>query len=393
MTRRVICHLIASNFAGGPEKQVIELSARLRSRGWDAVIGSFRENRSSVEVIESARERGLDTFLVETRSPFSPASIVQLARHLRRRNVDLLVTHGYKPDVVGYLATRGLPLIQLPMVRGYTGENRRVRCYEALDRWLLRRLAHVLCVSAATRRMLIRHGLRAGGIAVLHNAVDCDVAVAPLDLRREFGWPQGARVVVAAGRLSPEKGQRYLVDALRILADQDQEVCLAIFGAGPMASKLRAQCEELRLGGRIVLAGFRRPILPYLAGADLLVNPSVSEGLPNVVLEACAVRTPVVATDVGGVGEIIIPAHTGWLVPPRDAGALAAAIGEALQDRVRARVMAEESYRRVCASFSFSFQTTRFMELCEGALWEKSCGARAARHGTRVTPGRAPRSA
>jgi len=203
---------------------------------------------------------------------------------------------------------------------------------------------------------------------VLHNAVTSDAEVVAIDPRAEFGWPPETRIVVAAGRLSPEKGQRYLIDALRLLNGRRPPVAALILGAGREEPELRRRIAEGGLAGRCVLAGFRRPIPGYLAGADLLVNPSLSEGLPNVVLEALAVKTPVVATDVGGVAELIVPGETGWLVPPADPAALAQAIAAALDDREQARAQSENGRRLVASAFSFSRQAERFAEICTRAL-------------------------
>lgn len=363
-----VCHLIASNFAGGPEKQILELASELGARGWSVVVGSFRENREKVEVIELAKARGLATFLVDTRSPFSPAGPRQLARHLRRFEVDVLVTHGYKADLVGYLATRRSRVRQIPMVRGYTGEDWKIRLYERIDRWTLRRFPSVWCVSEATRRWLGSTGINGGRVRVLHNAVRCEQKVSPVDLRREFGFPPAARVLVAAGRLSPEKGHRHLVEALAHLGDERPPIHLVILGAGRERQSLARQIDESGLTGRVVLAGFRGDILDYIAGADLVVNPSLTEGLPNVLLEALSMKVPVVATDVGGVCEIVADGATGWLVPPGDALALARAIAAALSDPERLRAAADNGYRHVSGAFSFPHQADRFVQLCAEAV-------------------------
>jgi len=366
--RGVVCHLIASNFAGGPEKQIVELSTRMPALGWPTVIGSFRENRPTVGVIENARARGVPTFLISTRSSFSPLAAVQLARSLKRYRVTLLVTHGYKSNLVGRLATAGTQVAQVPMVRGYTGEDWKVRHYERIDRGLLRRSPIVLCVSAATQELLVRLGVARDHIRVLHNAVDDNLSSTPLDLTKEFDLPQGTQVLLAAGRLSPEKGHRYLVEAMARLKGHDPPAALVILGAGREAERLGAQVAAAGLAEHVVLGGFRTDVLRCIAGADLVVNPSLTEGLPNVVLEALALGRPVVATDVGGVSELITPGQTGWLVPPADPAALAGAIVAALDDAPRACALAEAGRRRVAASFSFAGQARRFADLCPELL-------------------------
>ncbi len=364
----VVCHLIASNFAGGPEKQIVELSSRLGDVGWGVVVGSFRERRPTVEVIDLAAARGLQTFLIDTRSPFSPTAIGQLSRFLDQYDVDVLVTHGYKPNLIGYLTTRRSAVIQLPMVRGYTAESGRIRFYEAVDRWVLRRFERVLCVSEATKARLATYGIDKERVEVLHNAVACGGPHEALDLRSEFDLPRHARILVAAGRLSVEKGHRYLIEALQQLNHVDAPIHLIILGSGREEERLREQAAGAGLVDRVILGGFRKPILPYLAGADLVVNPSMTEGLPNVVLEALSIRAPVVATDVGGVAELILPGKTGRLVPAGDAAALAKSIDDALGDPSGTRAMAEEGYRLVSESFSFTTQANRFGRLCEDLI-------------------------
>jgi glycosyltransferase involved in cell wall biosynthesis len=295
-------------------------------------------------------------------------AILQLRRFLFEFGVRILVTHGYKSILVGYVACRGTGVVQIPFVRGYTHEDRGVRLYEAIDRRLLRRFPRIVCVSEATREALAGHGVDATRIDVVHNAVDCELAagVVPVDLQTEFGLPREARVLVAAGRLSPEKGHRDLLEAMQLLLDLRPPPYLVVVGDGIEAAALRRQAASSGLQDRVVFAGFRRDVLGLLAGADVVVNPSLTEGLPNVILEAFSVKTPVVATDVGGVKELVIPGETGWLTPAADPAALARAIREALQDGRRACALGTNGWRHVSTHFSFSGHAERLTGIyCE----------------------------
>lgn len=363
----VVCHLVASNFLGGPEKQIIEHCTRLETSRWTPVIGSFRENRDVVAVTRAARKRGLATFLIDTRSPFSPLSIWQLRGELERLGVDLLITHGYKSNLVGLFASRPLGIPQVPFIRGYTAENWRIRRYETVDRFLVKRFPRVLCVSEITRSQLADSGVPAARIETVHNAVDAATEIRPTPFRDEFGIPKDAVVLAAAGRLSTEKGHRFLIAALGLLSSSPP-VHLVLFGSGREESRLRTQAEALNLAPRVHFAGFRDGIPGYLAAADLVVNPSLTEGLPNVVLEAMAAAAPVVATSVGGVPEIVAPGRSGWLVPPGEPEALARAIEEALREPDRARDMGLEARREVQRRFSFEIQAERLTRVYADAL-------------------------
>lgn len=367
-TPRTVCHLIASNFFGGPEKQIVEHCLRLDPSRWQAVVGSFLEGRDRVPIIETAREHGIPAFTIDTRLPWSPDAARQLHQSLRRHHVDLLVTHGYKPDAVGFLMRRWSRMPQIAYVRGFTAETWRVRRYEDLDRWLLRRgFSRVLCVSETTCRKLVDYGVPPERVMAVHNAVDVPANIEPAPLRAEFGIPEHAPIVVAAGRLSAEKGHRFLVEALAKLK-HDPQPHLVVLGEGREREPLTKLARVLGVENRLHLAGFRRDVLASLRAADVVVNPSLTEGLPNVVLEAQALAIPVVATNVGGVSEILDGERTGWLVAPGDPEALAAAIRDALADRSRAAQKAAAGQRRILERFSFSLQAERLMAAYDDAV-------------------------
>ena len=365
---RTVCHVISSNFFGGPEKQILAHCQKLDPSRWRAVVGSFLEGRERVPIIEAARERGIPAFTIDTRFPWSPDAARQLHQSLRRHRVDLLVTHGYKPNAVGFLMRRWKRMPQIAYVRGFTAETWRVRRYETLDRWLLKGgFSRVLCVSEATRQRMIEAGVDPERILAVHNAVEIPTAVLPAPLRGELGIPDSAPLLVAAGRLSAEKGHRFLIDALAKLKQAPQPHAV-ILGEGREHEPLKKLARLLGVENRLHLVGFRRDVLPCLRAADLVVNPSLTEGLPNVVLEAQSLGVPVVATDVGGVSEIFDGGQTGWLVPAGDPESLADAIRAALSDPGQAEERAAAGRRRIQEQFSFSLQAERLMAVYDDAL-------------------------
>jgi glycosyltransferase involved in cell wall biosynthesis len=367
-TPRTVCHLIASNFFGGPEKQIVEHCLRLDPSRWQAVLGSFLEGRDRVPIIDAARAHGIPAFTIDTRLPWSPDAARQLHQFLRRNRVDLLVTHGYKSDAVGFLMRRWTRMPQIAYVRGFTAETWRVRRYEDLDRWLLRRgFNRILCVSETTCRKLVEYGVAPERVMAVHNAVEVPASIEPASLRAEFGIPEHAPLLVAAGRLSAEKGHRFLVEALAKLK-HTPEPHAVVLGEGREREPLNKLARILGIESRLHFAGFRRDVLACLRAADVVVNPSLTEGLPNVVLEAQSLSVPVVATNVGGVSEILDGGRTGWLVAPNDPEALAAAIRDALTDRDRAAEKAAAGQTRILEHFTFSLQAERLMAAYDDAV-------------------------
>jgi glycosyltransferase involved in cell wall biosynthesis len=148
------------------------------------------------------------------------------------------------------------------------------------------------------------------------------------ELERELGLPAGQRLVVAAGRLVPVKNHAL---AIRAIADVPGAV-LAILGEGPLQDELEQQATELGIADRVVLAGLRDDARAIMGAADAVVVSSIGEGLPLVALEALAARTPLVATSVRGVRELLTDDRDSLLVPDGDADALAAALRRVLED-------------------------------------------------------------
>ncbi len=367
---RKVCHLRATNFFGGPEKQILEHCRELETSAWRGIIAVFREGREEVELEARARAAGLETFQIETSSSFSPRAVGLLRRELESRKIDLLVTHGYKSDIIGRLALRHCRTPQLIHMRGFTGENWKVRLYEHLDLWALRRVQGVICVSEATRHLLIARGVSDVRAVTVHNAIHAEEQIKPIDLSEAFGLPQQARVLVAAGRLSPEKGHAVLIDAFSILARQNDDLQLLIVGDGHLAQELTRHAARLSCRERIYFPGFRNDALRCLAAGTLIVNPSFSEGLPNVILEAFVAQTPVVATCVGGVPELIEEGRTGYLAPPGDSEALAQAIETALANPNEARRRATRARELVLSAFTFPAQAEKLTAIYDRKLSE-----------------------
>jgi glycosyltransferase involved in cell wall biosynthesis len=188
------------------------------------------------------------------------------------------------------------------------------------------------------------------------------------DLKKRFGFPDDSIVCISGGRFSKEKGQSYLVDAARTASEQNPRLRFVIFGDGPDLEKINSRVEELGLSETVLCPGFERDLLGYLKDADMLVNPSLSEGLPNIVLEAMALKIPVVATSVGGVPELVEDGVSGFLVPPADSNLLADKILQLAGRKDIQEKFAREGYRTIVEKFSFDSQAEKLYRVYREAL-------------------------
>lgn len=366
-TRLNILHLRASNFYGGPERQLHFHAIQARTYNYGITIGSFLEAGKTPELLEIAARDSIDTFCLDVKSGYDLRAVNRLRRYLRSRDTDALCTHDYRSQVVGFFARRGTRAKWISFSRGFTAENLKVRLYQWIERLVVRFADHIVAVSESQKRKLLDLGIPDSKITVIHNAIDSGVLedVDPVDLRREFKLPRETVICVAAGRFSSEKGQLYLVRAAANAIRSNPRLRFILYGDGPDLERTRATVRELELGEKVICPGFEKKILGCIKGADILINPSLSEGLPNVVLEAMSLGVPVIATSVGGVPEMIDPGKSGVLVPPGDEAALAQAINDLVEHWPLKDKIVENARTTVREKFSFENQTLRLSRVYE----------------------------
>ncbi|MEN6450798.1 MAG: glycosyltransferase family 4 protein [Thermoguttaceae bacterium] len=362
----LVIHLTSSRFFGGPERQMLELANAL-SPDVQSIFVSFREGGLCQTFVDRVRRQGCEAIALHRDMPHLLAAMRELTALLALRRPQVLCCHGYKADLIGLAAARRLSIPVVSVSRGWTGETLRVRVYDALDRRVLGSMDRVVCVSEAQAEKVRRAGVAESKLTVIRNAIRVERFASRDANCRELlhaVFPERRRWVVgAAGRLSPEKGFSFLIDAASHVLREMPAAGFVVFGDGPLYEPLQRRVLAAELEAGFVLAGYRPDFDDYLPHLDVLVLPSLTEGLPNVALEALAAGVPVVATDVGGTGEVVEHGVDGYLVPPANPQALARRIAELLSnDRLRRR-MGARGQRRMRAHFSFAAQAAQYRRL------------------------------
>jgi glycosyltransferase involved in cell wall biosynthesis len=369
-----IVHLTASTFHGGPERQMLGLAHRLAETD-DTVFLSFAEGGRCRQFLSTARHHGFEAVGLNYDTPRLWSAVREIAGHLERVEADVLCCHGYKANLLGRIAARQRKIPVVAVARGWTAESFKVRLYERLDRFHMRWMDRVVCVSEAQAAKVRRAGVRAERMSVIYNAIDPTRFREPdtryrAKLLRYFRQPR-THIIGAAGRLSPEKGFDVLVAAAENVLRTHPSAGFVLFGDGPERARLQQQINAAGLNQTVILCGFRADLDRFLPHFDLLVLPSHTEGLPNVVLEAFGASVPVVATAVGGTPEVIEDGVSGYLVPPGDANQMAERIDEALARGDKLPEMGRKG--RLCVQEKFGFETQArlyrdlFAQLCPEA--------------------------
>ena len=375
-----ITHLTASTFYGGPERQMLGLAEALPPHVETRFL-SFAEGGRGVEFPAVARGRGFPARTLTHDTPHLRAAVREVAAELRESSADVLLCHGYKANILGRLAARRVGIPAVAVSRGWTWEGRKMRAYTQLDKWHLRLMDHVVSVSEG-QAAKVRACVPTGRMTTIRNSARLTAFTEPdvsdcAKLLSQFAPSDGIeRVVIAAGRLSPEKGFGVLIDAAARVCADNPAVGFVLFGEGDERAALEAQVAARGLTRRFRMPGFTPDLDRTLPWADVVVLSSFTEGLPNVLLEASAAGVPVVGTAVGGVPEVIADGETGYVVPPRDPATLAAKLTRLLGDRDLRRAMGDAGRRRMQSQFTFESQADGYLQLFDRLLGLKATRSR-----------------
>jgi glycosyltransferase involved in cell wall biosynthesis len=372
---------IDSYRVSGPAKGLLDFCESARGRV-DPTIVVFQRGRSeTTEFRKECERRGVPVAVVWEHHRYDISAVLRALRVAWSLRPDLVQSHGYKADFVALAVRSRLGVPWVAFSHGRTDEGPKMRLYQMLDAVTIRRADRIVAVSEARRVALQARGCASERLVTIHNGVEMP-GVKPVDVgevRRELGLREDRPTIAVVGRLSPEKGQRDFVDAMALIASIVPPVQALIVGDGPEEGRLRAQVAALGLRAAIRFTGYRPEMDRIYAAIDLLVLPSLSEGLPNVVLEAMAHGQPVVATRVGGVPEVIEDGTSGVLVEPGAARALAGAVVTLLRNPGLRAAMGRAARERVERSFSVGARAKRILAMYGEVLQRRGL---ATKHGT-----------
>jgi glycosyltransferase involved in cell wall biosynthesis len=336
--------------AGGAERAFVQIVTRLDRRRFEPFVFCLS---GEGELAAPLRKAGITVACLGVKKWHDVGVIWRLSRRLAALRPAILQTFLYHANIVGRLAGK---IARVPrIVSGIRVAEKRGRLRLWVDRatdWMVD--AHV-CVSQDVAAFSVGTGrLPASKIHVIPNGVDAEQFghAEPADLG-QFGIPKGCRTLLFVGRLDPQKGPFVLLSAAKGLFSTHPDLHLLLVGAGILEEKMRVWIRNERLESRIHFAGRRYDVPAILRAADLLVLPSLWEGLPNVVLEAMAAGTPVIASRVEGISDLIANDETGQVVTPNSPTELQAAIASLLADRERTKRMAHKAQVYISAKFTW----------------------------------------
>jgi L-malate glycosyltransferase len=351
----------------GGQRQVLLTVLGMRERGHRALLVAHPDG----ELVRRASE-GHDLVRLAPRAEVDLHAGWKLSRIIKELRPDVVHAHDPHAVATASLALSFLTSGKCPVLFA----SRRVAFHlkgNAFSRWKYHQVNCFIAASSAIEQMLVEDGVDRRKVVTVHEGIDLHriQAEPAANVHAEFWLPTHAPVIGAVAALTQEKGHKYLIDAAALVVREEPDARFIIFGEGDLRPALERQIKDLHLDKHVMLPGFRADILTFIKSFDVFVMSSLAEGLGTSLLDAMALAKPTVASDTGGIPEVVADGVTGLLVPPRDHRALANAISSLLKDRDRRERMGQAGLERVKRLFSADRMVEKTLE-----VYRRASGAR-----------------
>src|SRR5262249_5024889 len=352
---RTVLHTESSRGLGGQEIRTLHEARWTGERGWRVILACQPDGR----LIERARDAGLATLALPMKAPWDARAVGRLVSLIKREHIDIVHTHSSIDAWIGGMAARS---VRVPVVRTRHVSIPIRRGWNPVYTWLADR---VITSGEAIRRLVVAAGAPAHRVVALPAGVDLDEfpfgrGATPLAQDLALGRPVIGSVAMFRG----SKGHAHLIEAFAAIRREHRDATLLLVGDGLRRRWVEGLAREAGLEAAVVFTGFRPDVAALLGLMDCFVLASTrTEGVPPSLLQAFAVGVPVVASDVGGVPEVVIDGVTGRLVKIDAPGDLARGIESVLADPVGGARQAVAGRRLIEERFSHAAVVTRLLDL------------------------------
>jgi len=359
--------IIATSIIGGPGKGLFQFFRFAPAEQFDYLLCNFLvKGKNEGDFEQEAKKQNLNLHLLKQNRFYDPSLITQTRKLIEDHGFNIVQTHGHKANFIARFVKKSIQIPWLCFVHGWTDEDLKIRIYNAVDRWAIKGADRIVAVSEAMKAKLGKIGIPEQKITVIYNAIeDNGFYKEPPDpnLRKKFAPDDETLLVGVIGRLSREKGQRFFLEAWEKVYRHIPNAKALLIGDGPDREILEKICKEKGLHESVLFLGHQLNPHPFYRVLDLVVMPSLSEGLPNVPLEAMAHKKAIIATSVGGTPEIIEDGKNGILVEPGDVESLSAAIIELFLNKEKRDSLVENGLSSLYPKFSPSLRAEKIINL------------------------------
>ena len=348
-----VLQLISPTGFYGAERWILALARHLKdfNVGCDLAVTS-EDTSKRFELLDRFPIDNGQTHRVELKNRFDLRSVAALRKIIADRRIEIVHSHGYKSDVLGWLTTRNSKTLCISTPHGYgAGTNRKLRMLVRVGALALSRHDRVVPLSQQLVDETVALGISHDKITLIGNGVDLiEIDAAKTDTSTEIN--RKSLRIGYVGQLIPRKRIQELIAVFNMLWHNDRNRTLDIVGDGPDRNKLEALAGALPCASAVHFHGFIERRLELMRQLDLFVMTSEDEGIPRCLMEAQAIGVPVAAYDIKGVNDLIIHRETGMLAPLGDQKKLATYCESLLSERISTEMMVDNGRKRVRDCYS-----------------------------------------
>ncbi len=367
---------VVTGSGGGPDKTILNSPRFLEPLGYRMLCGYLTPpgDPGYADIENKAAKYAATLISIPDRGPTDWRIIPKLLKVCRDENVAIWHGHDYKTNALGLLLKRFWPMRLVTTLHGWVKQTSRTPLYYRIDRLCLPRYERVFCVSEDLCQAARNSGVSNRKCILLENGIDTVEYTrrrSVTEAKLELGIPPREFLIGAVGRLSHEKAFDLLLRSVKILRDSGHLVRLVIVGEGDDRERLEALRAELGLQDIVQLPGWQPDVRTFYEAMDLFVLSSLREGLPNVLLEAMALKVPCVATRIAGIPKLIEHAVDGWLVEPGDGLGLTDGITRlVLNSELRSRY-ANDARATIVKRYDFQHRIQRLASVYDELLSQR----------------------
>jgi glycosyltransferase involved in cell wall biosynthesis len=357
MTHKIL-HITKIKGILGSENHLLTLLSELDAQRFEVhfcILAEHRHFSTLSDYAKKLEQAGVRVLILPISRHGGPQLLWTLRKYMIRERFDLVHTHLIHADFYGTLAAKlsGVPAIVSS--RHNDDQFRHRKMLIGLNRFLAQFHSKIIVISEWISTFLQEvEGIPADKIVPIRYGLQPEPIMRRADpsyVRRQFQIQEQVPVIGTIGRLTAQKGQRYLLQALKRVTAQFPDIRVLILGDGELRVELENQARELGIAGNLILPGYRTDAIELLSGFDFFVFPSLWEGFGLVLLEAMALKKAIVASRVSAIPETVLNGQTGLLVPPKDPEKLSDALLTLLREPVLAQKMGESGFERLQAHF------------------------------------------
>jgi glycosyltransferase involved in cell wall biosynthesis len=367
-----ILHVIPKLTVGGVENQLLMVLKKYNKKEFSPVVCCLSDRGDLGLEIESC---GVELIcLNKLKHTFDWTIIKDIYQLIKQKSIKVIRTHQYHANLYGRCAAilAKVPCIVASVHNVYTIDKKIHR--RIINKFLARYTDKIIAVSKAVKHdILLYDRISHEKICVIYNGIEMRSFLnLHGHIRGEFGVPRNIPLIGTVGRLTAQKGHRYLLEAIDKLKLKFPGTKLLIAGDGPLKNELEKYAQTLNIHDKVIFLGLRRDIPDFLSSIDIFVLPSLWEGLSNALIEAMASGKPVIATDIPPIREIINSEELGILVPPENSDAIADALEILLYNKNRAEAFGKAASEKAFSAFTIENTVEQYTFLFENILRSKN---------------------